>query len=181
MKKSKTTLVIGVATIIMAGIFIVIKLSSEPAEGVIRHLKPGENHRTEEKESQAAFDGEYVKFNYPNSYRKIAVQKHTNLEVINLLGSGTRSGEITVTVSKGSLDENSAVKLRRLQKQVYNEQVLDLPHMSGIVFIKQPPPVFEKTAVFERNSKVATIAISSNVGKDLSDVFATVAKDFQWK
>lgn len=130
--------------------------------------------------NQVALDGQFVRFSYPSNYRRIPSQADPNRENINLLGSIAYEGEIAVSVSRGSLGENSAIMFRRLNKEVYSEQTLKLPNISGIMFTKQSSG-FEKTAMVQQGGMVASIAVTSSAGTDLSTVFDTVTKSFVWK
>lgn len=181
MKKRPLLLVAGLVMASMTFGFFILKISNGPAEGVITQVASGSERNPEKEETKpAVLEGTYIRFEYPGSYRKIASQKNTSLETVNLLGNITAGGEIAVSVSRGPLSEDSAVKLRRLQKQTYNEQALKLPRITGVVFTKNPPG-FEKTAIIEQGDNIARIAVSSSVGRDLSEVFDLVTSSFSWK
>ena len=173
------------AFIILAGggasAFYIMSLINTPAEGVIKPIKSVSPELAKEKEKALeSYEGKYVNFSFPSNYRKLPTPKNTYIETVNLLGNDVGSDEISVNVSQETLAENSAVRIRRLQTQIYTEQPLELPNLSGFVFTKQLPE-FEKTAIVEHNNMVASIAVSSKVGRDLNKDFNTVIQSFTWK
>ncbi len=170
-----------IVIITLASLFFVFTLQNKPAEGTILELKPDAPDASEaKKEELIVLDGKYVKFNYPAIYNRIESQKNANLETINLLSTPSQGGEIVVSVTQGLLAENSALKLRRLQKELYGEQPSNIAGAAGFIFTKRPPG-FEKTAIAEGDDKVVSISVSNESGKDLSDVFEGVTKSFIWK
>ncbi len=183
MRKKRTLLITSpIVVIILASLYFVFAIQNNRAEGTISQLEPAAERveSAEKVEKEVSLNGKYVQFNYPAHYRKIPSQKNTNLETINLLSSPSQGGEIAVIVTQGQFDENSALKLRRLQKEIYTEEAAKIPSSTGFVFTKQPPG-FEKTAIVEYNGMVASIAITSSVGRDLSQVFDQVTNSFIWK
>ena len=130
------------------------------------------------------YNGKYFSFRYPNSYELKTTESSSSgiLEKVIFLGSGISTSKLTVMVTEiinaNSLAEVSAIQLRRLRPETYQEKSLDLLGKKGVLFEKKVSS-FEKTAFFLEKPIIFSIALTSaNINSDLDDDFDFILKEF---
>jgi len=102
------------------------------------------------------------------------------LEVFDLHGTDHTAKDLAIGVRRGSLAEDSGVKLRRLQADQYQEAPLRLADATGIVFTKRASD-FEQTAFVAHGDLVASISLTDPNPADLTGEFSDIVKSLHWR
>jgi len=192
MKKPKTSrittkhsvLILFVAVSLAAGVMIYRNLSG-PAEGHVYY--PGSEAISQPK-TYIEQEGKHVVFNYPEDYQlKPAGKNSPNiLETFSYQKtkpgrSGSLQLSISVYRSSGSLNEDGAYRLRKEQKEIYQER---LTTINGQVFTIFKKDDGSETVAFTTNKdKTATIAISGTLANNNQSEaeFSELLNSWKWK
>lgn len=123
---------------------------------------------------------QYVQFEYPTRAKvytednKKAVQKDAALDSFSFtLLDDHLYGVVQVISFEGRLSEYSAVNLRLLQNTLYTPLSSVSSSMDSVTFSKQQDMV-EKSAFFQKQGKVVSVAITGYSGQKVDDLFQKI-------
>lgn len=123
--------------------------------------------------------GHYFGLDYPSSMRVSKSQPDKGaLESINLVGRSRSNLQLSVSVYRGSLSEDSGVKMRRIQNKVYAETAITVGGVTCAVF-ERAGSNWGEAAFCPQNGLITSIAMADN--QDQSAIFEQVLASLELK
>jgi hypothetical protein len=171
---------VGMVLLALAGVVVItaLRLGARPARGTIAPPPPADTTQvaSDTVPAQQHYSGQYLSFGYPGSYHQVPHQPSAgSLESIVFYSTDHSSGQLAVTVTRGRLDQNSGVILRRRQADVYNERAIP----QGLMFTK-PDNGGEWTAFVTHGDLLASLALTDPNGRDRSGDLGQVLASLTW-
>ncbi len=145
------------------------------AVGTISKSGQGEVAPVTQLQLDQRYDGKYVSFTYPGSYR---LGNGITDERLELVGTG-KSKQLVMTIGKGALENDPSYNLRLSDPKAYKQLALSVDGLTGTVFTSTASG-FEKTA-YIRGARWASVAISDVNSNDWSGDLDQVLATFHWK
>lgn len=123
--------------------------------------------------------GHYFGLDYPSSLRVSKSQPDKGgLESINLVGRSRSNLQLAVSVYRGSLAEDSSVKMRRIQNKIYAETAIVAGGVTCAVF-ERAGSGWGEAAFCPHNGLITSIAMADN--QDQSAIFEQVLASLKLK
>jgi hypothetical protein len=178
-RRRKITIIATALTLLMvAWIVILVKNLNSPAIGEITPPTGVKIAPLATSKNPGAYSGQYISFNYPKNFDVIPSQKSGGiLEVASLYSNDHAGKQVSISVIRESIANDSGVNYRRGHPELY-KQTKD--SKDNLVFTKNQNGS-EYTAFLVHGDLVASISLSSNYTKDLSADYQAIAKNWQWK
>jgi hypothetical protein len=173
-RRKRSLIIIGLLLVVVATVKLVQSLNS-PATGTISSSKPATNAASQQLKP-IKFDGKYVSFTVPAGYRAVKTDSDTgSLEVAQFYGLNQSYKQLSVSIYKGTLAEDSGVRIRQLNTATYKEEVLN----DGVAFVSTKDG-YERTVFLVKDSLIASIALTGP-GSDLGSESQQIVQSFKWK
>lgn len=162
-----------------------IKWVNGPSKGVIIKHEPDTRASVViENNDYTHYDGKLISFDYKPGYSE---QKEENnipgADRVILFGASGSSNRITVVATQSatlSLDEVSAVQMRRVKKELYNEATVQIDGSPALLFKKKDE--FERVALVLKDSKILTVSMmASSNDSELDNEYTTMINSIKWK
>lgn len=144
--------------VLILGAIIVVKLSSTPAVGTISKKKAAETVPTAVETIRE--DGKLISFSYINKYD--LRQDGPDEDRFHLVGKAGVFNEWNISVlssNQSSLDDVSAVQMRRMKTDMYTEEPIIIDGKNGLLFKTKAGS--EWVSLLMANGKLITIAMTT--------------------
>jgi hypothetical protein len=160
--------------------WLAYKVNTDSSVGQIKQGTPGPARNPKIDKPDQTFTGKYIQFMYPGDYSIIPSKAPSGrLEVVELRGVNPRSRGFVASVHNGVLQEDSAVKFRRSQKNLYKEEIVLLGEKQGIAFTKTESG-FERAVFIANNGLIASLVITDDIGHDRVEDLKVILDSFAW-
>lgn len=160
-------------------VLFIIKTLNAPAEGTVSPITPTAQTITQDNYgAPGAYSGKYISFTYPKRFKPVTKQISSGyLEVAGFTATDRTSKEISVGVTKDTLDNSSGINYRRAHPELYREE----PKLSnGLVFVSVKNG-YERTAFIVHNDMMATISVLAPNGGDFKAESELVINSLKWR
>jgi len=143
---------------IVFGAIMIIKLSLTPSIGVISKKKiPADASLVGEETIRE--DGGLISFSYLNKYN-LKKEKENGYHLVGKTGVFNEWNIVVSETAQLSLDEISAVQMRRIKTDIYSEEPIVIDGKDGLLFRKKEGG--EWVSLLLEDGKLITIALVSN-------------------
>lgn len=179
---SKVLLIVSALLAVGMGIWWARRFNTTPSLGHTVPSQPAPVIPLDASNSATqSFTGTYIHFDYPSSYRQVPIKlTGDRIEVADLIGLKGSNKELTASVLKASLADNSDIKLRRNAQDLYNEESLAVDGKSGLIFTKKHNG-FEKSVFTEHNGLLLTMTLRDSSSQDHSKEFDNILESLKWQ
>lgn len=159
-------------------VYISINAMHSPAVGTVKQVSAQQaTKHAQAVEVDGFHNGKLINFSYPPGYTRLKQKLSGNyLEVVGLGGPRKANRQITVGVSRDSLENNSGIVFRRQHMDIYKEEKLKA---GGVVFTSSKSG-YERMAFIEHEDMLASVAVVSPSGYDMKEVSDQIIESLEW-
>jgi hypothetical protein len=178
-KKPKVFVPLVILLAFVMIIFLAVRSLNAPAVGTISQTPPAKAEVRDPYADPGTYNGKYISFNYPEHYKKIPSQKTGSiLEVADFYATDQTSKQISLSVIKENITDDSGIRLRRQQPAIYHEEPRT---KTGIIEFSSTSSGSERTAFVPHDDMVAAIAVTAPPDWDLAPDMQTILISLKWK
>lgn len=158
-----------------AVLIVVIRNMTAPAIGSIDQMPSAQAEKTDPYAQPGTYHGKYIAFRYPAHYKAVPSKlTGSSLEVVDYHATDTTGKQISVSVYRDSLANDSNISFRRQHKDLYIEN----DTQKWIEFTKKDST--EDSFFFEHSGLVASVSATAPYANQAGDgLFA--ASSLQWR
>jgi hypothetical protein len=164
--------------LIIAPVAVFIKNMNGPAQGAVAYTSPSQPANEPASSQPKNYDGKFISITYPDHYKIVPSQQSNGYkETISLTDTDHSGKYITIGVLKESLNNDSGISYRRSHPELYKiiASGADKAIFSGT------SSAAEMTGFIAHEGYVATISITANGQRDLTEDFNTLSNSLTWK
>lgn len=170
--KRKKWIILIIFLIILAIIFF---WGSRPRKGKIIVKKTDEVSQI--KTEKQRYENEFLTFEYPDDYVKRS-------EGNNLWLNGKLRIAESITLLcrdfEGNIDDDSGVKMRQVKTDEYDEEMINIAGVEGLLFIKKDKS--ERTAFVLKNGILISFSMTANSNDEkIGEKFREMIESWEWR
>jgi hypothetical protein len=177
-RRRRILLPASILIIITLAIFLFIKNMNGPAEGAISQVQPTASNIKNPQAAQGKYNGQYISFNYPGSYKIVPLDKSGGIiETVRLSNTDHSGKYVNIGVVREALTNDSGINYRAGHPDLYKQ----LSKTADSIVFLGTQPRSEQTGFIAHNGIVVSISITANGVRNLSHDYDTIANSLNWK
>jgi hypothetical protein len=178
-RRIKLLSALGVLILLGGIVYAVVKNMNAPAIGSLNQTPPAKQEVVDPYKEPGSYSGKYISYTYPAHYKKVAIKDQQDyFDRADYLSTDRSNKQISISVSKDTLDNNSGVSFRKAHPELYTQSRTRF----GLTFVSTAKATSSDTTAFvQHNELLASISLSAPAGTDLAADMSTLLNSLQWK